>query len=392
MIECKADPRKHESQARDKFAEYAVDGALWYASNLSHKFNVLAIGVSGQTQVELKITSIFVIDGVILNSDVLPQDTLLRFESYVQQYSETPEKFNQDYQRLLEYTKSLNDHLHTNKVKEAQRSLLISGILIALNNKAFVKSYQDLRTASRITKSIVDTIGNELSDDRVSEDKVVNLKQAYSFLLTHTALSNDRELIVDLIKDIDTRINSFNKTYEYFDTLGQFYIEFLRYANNDKGLGIVLTPPHITELFSDLAYVDKDTVVVDNCCGTAGFLISAMKRMVRDAKGDTSKIRSIKQNQFVGIEYQDDIYALAVSNMVIHEDGKSNILHGDCFELASQVPRKGTVGFLNPPYKSNKNDIDELDFVLNNLSMLESELIMHCNYSSGMYTNSQRQR
>ena len=49
-------------------------------------------------------------------------------------------------------------------------------------------------------------------------------------------------------------INLFMKTYRYHDVLGQFYIEFLRYANNDKGLGIVLTPPHITELFSELAF------------------------------------------------------------------------------------------------------------------------------------------
>jgi type I restriction enzyme M protein len=46
-------------------------------------------------------------------------------------------KFNQDYLKLLEYTKELNDLLHTKKIKEAQRSLLISGILIALQNTSF---------------------------------------------------------------------------------------------------------------------------------------------------------------------------------------------------------------------------------------------------------------
>jgi type I restriction-modification system DNA methylase subunit len=59
--------------------------------------------------------------------------------------------------------------------------------------------------------------------------------------------------------------------------------------------------------------------------------------------------------------------------MVIHGDGKANVLLGDCFEIDSQVKDKfkPNIGFLNPPYKSNKTDIEELDFVLNNLNVLQ---------------------
>ena len=32
----------------------------------------------------------------------------------------------------------------------------------------------------------------------------------------------------------------------------------MRYANSDKGLGIVLTPPHITELFAEIAQVKSE--------------------------------------------------------------------------------------------------------------------------------------
>jgi type I restriction enzyme M protein len=115
------------------------------------------------------------------------------------------------------------------------------------------------------------------------------------------------------------------KTHKYFDTLGQFYIEFLRYANSDKGLGIVLTPPHITDLFSELAGVNQDSIILDNCMGTGGFLISAMKTMIKQAKGNQTKIENIKKTQLIGIEYQDDIYALGISNMIIHGDGKTNV-------------------------------------------------------------------
>ena len=98
--------------------------------------------------------------------------------------------------------------------------------------------------------------------------------------------------------------------------------------------------------------------------GTGSFLISAMKKMVKDAQGDQQKITEIKSNQLIGIEYQAHIYALSVSNMYIHQDGKTNIINGNCFdkEIISDVKsKKPTVGLLNPPYKSDKkNDTDEL--------------------------------
>ncbi len=60
--------------------------------------------------------------------------------------------------------------------------------------------------------------------------------------------------------------------------------------------------------------------------------------------------------------------------MYIHQDGKSNIIHGSCFDtdvMESVKNKKPNIGFLNPPYKSNKKeDVDELEFILNNLKCL----------------------
>ena len=47
VIEDKADKRYHESENRKQYSDYAVDGALLYASFLSKSFDVLAIAVSG---------------------------------------------------------------------------------------------------------------------------------------------------------------------------------------------------------------------------------------------------------------------------------------------------------------------------------------------------------
>ncbi|WBX84580.1 HsdM family class I SAM-dependent methyltransferase [Sphingosinicella microcystinivorans] len=371
VIECKGSPQRHRSAKLDQYADYACDGALLYASFLSKAYNVIAIGVSGETDAECTISHFLHLENEHSFTE-FAGDALLIFDDYVKLFQSSPEKFNHDYSGLLTYTQKLNANLHKLKVKESQRSLLLSGILISLKNQSFIASYSKQKTALQLTQSLVQTIVNELVDDGIDKDRIQSLKNAYSFISSHAILSRKKEDLVELIQEIDKEINSFMRTYEYFDTIGQFYIEFLRYANNDKGLGIVLTPPHITELFADLAGVDANSVVWDNCCGTGGFLISAMKRMVADCKGDTSKVKKLKESQLFGSEIQDDIYALAISNMILQGDGKSGISPNSCFEDAARIKeKKPNVGLLNPPYKSNADDPEELDFILNNLSALE---------------------
>jgi type I restriction enzyme M protein len=372
VIECKADCSRHESPTRDKYADFAVDGALLYGSYLSKEYDVLAIRVSGQTKNEVRVSHNLYLKG--MNSSIAVfGNKLLSFEDYYSGYINDPCKFSQDYEKLLCYSRELNEILHAQKVKESQRSLLISGILIALQNSAFEASFKRHKTAQQLANNLVTTIIDELSGSDLPQGKLDTIRQGFSFIKTHATLSKDKMFFHELIMGIDEHINSFRKTHKYIDTLGQFYIEFLRYANNDKGLGIVLTPPHITELFAILSGVNKDSIVLDNACGTGGFLISSMRLMVADAKGDSRKIRGIQKQQLVGVEFQDDIYALAVTNMVLHEDGKSNIHQGDCFALGDTIRERyrPNVGLLNPPYKTEKADREELEFVLNNLDTLQ---------------------
>ena len=181
--------------------------------------------------------------------------------------------------------------------------------------------------------------------------------------------------MLSIIEDVDSEINSFIQNHQYRDVLSGLYEEFLQYANSDKGLGIVLTPSHITGFFAKLAQVHKKSVVYDNCAGTGGFLIAAMKKMIEDTAGDTALEKQIKQSQIYGTELQSNIYPLAVSNMYINQDGKSNITHGNCFNpqiMRKIKAQKPTVGLLNPPYKADKkSDTEELEFVRNNLECLE---------------------
>lgn len=374
VIECKANSLRHESENRDKYKDFAVDGALLYASFLSRDFDVLAIAVSGQTAATMRLSHFLHLRKTASPVDYPEARTIVGFEEYYQSFLHSDVKFRQDYCTLLDYSRKLNSTLQAKKVTEAERGFLISGILIALQNDAFKKSYAEHSTARQLARNLLETIRAEFESADLPQERRDGLAQAFSFISHSPTLTKSKEFFVDLIRGIDDNINAFMRTHEYYDTIGQFYVEFLRYANNDKGLGIVLTPHHIADLFTELAEVNRDSVVFDNCCGTAGLLIAAMKSMIHDAGPDAKLKRRIKDRQLFGIEYQVNIYALAVSNMILHGDGKTNIIRGDCFEDAIRLvaPRKPTVGLLNPPYKNKtvKEDKEELEYVFNNLECL----------------------
>ena len=129
VVEAKADVNKHESSTRDNYSEYAVDGALLYSSFLSKEFDVLAIAISGEERHNFQISHF-----IQLKDDKkaysLFSDKILSIDEYFDGINKSNYKFNQDYAKLIAYTKTLNETLHAKKIKESQRALLISGILI----------------------------------------------------------------------------------------------------------------------------------------------------------------------------------------------------------------------------------------------------------------------
>ena len=378
VVECKADTKRHESAAQDAYSEYAIDGALLYASFLAREYDVIAIGFSGEKESATLLSHYIQLHEEKDVHRLFRDGELLSIHDYYNGLMQSNYKFNQDFNRLIDYTRELNVELHDRKIKERLRALLVSGILIALKNERFKAEYKNYKTTSELVTNLFNSIKTQLEDSDVPDANKKSLVKGYEFITTNNSINNPsaegKIYLTDLISTCDERINGFDVTHRYIDTISQFYIEFLRYANNDKGLGIVLTPPHITELFCELAEVDKNSVVLDNCAGTGGFLVSAMKRMLEDANGDISKERDIKKRQLVGIEYDEEIYTLLISNMIVHRDGRTNITHGDCFAVDTDAIRQKfhpTVGLLNPPYKNKGKGTEELEFVLNNLSMLE---------------------
>ncbi|MDD9803039.1 MAG: N-6 DNA methylase [Deltaproteobacteria bacterium] len=376
VMECKANLAKHKSaDGKSKPKDFAVDGVRHYAKHLSREFNVLAIAVSGTKKSNLRVSHFLRFKGDYEDesADNLLGRRLRKLGDYTNFYRNHDKLLNQNLNELLLFTQELNEKLHGLRIKGSDRSLLISAILTALEEDGFLNSYRKITKPTLLLKNIRSAMLESMDTSGIQAPIIQSVKSSYSFMDVPGKLGQGR-VLSDLVGDIDDRVNNFKKTHEYYDFLGQFYIEFLRYSNSDKSLGIVLTPPHITDLAARLAKVGASDILYDNCAGTGGFLISGMKEMIRDAQGDERMIKQIKDKGIVGVEDQPDIATLLYSNMFIHGDGKSNVFQGDCFdeELSSQIKTdyKPSVGFLNPPFKVAASDAEEMEFVLNNMATL----------------------
>ncbi|GMA49289.1 hypothetical protein GCM10025857_06460 [Alicyclobacillus contaminans] len=143
VIECKASTKQHESPNRDKPVEYAVDGALHYAKALSRSFNVVAIGVSGQTKAELKITCCLWPKGAgeykpLTNEHQREIDSILPFDDFTRLGSFDPEVAQKRHEDLMAFSRELHDFMRDHaKLTESEKPLLVSGTLIERVRKAF---------------------------------------------------------------------------------------------------------------------------------------------------------------------------------------------------------------------------------------------------------------
>ena len=208
VIECKASTHRHRSKNLDQPKDFACDGALLYAAYLSKEYDVIALGVSGETKKELLIDYFVHLKGQNTAYPVVAKG-LLSFDDVYKLYIQSPEKFNIDYANLLAYSQVLNRTLHRLKVKELQRSLLISSIMIALKNSAFAASYKKHKKPVNLATSLVKTVTDELKGSDIPKDKVENLAQAYAFIQSHTTLLEDPEALVNLITEVNQRVNGF---------------------------------------------------------------------------------------------------------------------------------------------------------------------------------------
>jgi len=384
VIECKADTKYHESKNRDLYKDYAVDGALLYGSHLSKEFNVIAIGISGENEEDSKINTFLYAKRSSSYTNLLDENNqkiqkILNWGRYIDRAKFDPVLAKSRHSDLMRFSRELHDYMRDYaKITEAQKPLLVSGALLALMDRGFevaYKKYEGEELAGETFNSIKKIIEKaELGDTHETKKKAVI--NAFSFIAHHPELQKidtkkNESPLLHIIRDLQIHVQPFTKDHYDFDITGNFYGEFIRYTGGDgKGLGIVLTPKHITDLFAELAKLDKNSVVLDICAGTGGFLISAMKKMTEKVSAEEK--RRILSNSLIGIEQEPQMFALAVSNMILRGDGKTNLYQGSCFDdsLFNKIKNKANAGFMNPPYSQKGDNLNEWDFIIRMLSGL----------------------
>lgn len=377
--------------------QYAINGALYYATFLNQEYDVVAVGVSGQSESELRITSFVLPKGgemsdIEIMEDGGYNDGLVSIEQYekdvdivLNRFAATEEEIRKE---LRKYTLSCANFLRANGIEDNSKAGFVSAIVLGLTNKNSrlyreTKSAIDRKMESKSKKMLDDPIGkdavkmlkaslygdgkDEYEDDyiegvwdidKIPKGKRKSLKKFYDVLLSKDELTkapkgqnnyfNDGDTVLSCcIYSLYVNVIEILEHYKGIDIMGEFYTTFLRFTKgNAKEKGIVLTPKHITDLFCNLAEYysgqpfSEKTKIIDTCCGTGAFLISALGRIKENIrcqfiseKQKEEKYQYARANSLIGVERDASMYALAYANMRFHGDGKANLFN--CSSLMS---------------------------------------------------------
>ena len=369
VVECKNTVKKHCSASMDRPSMFAVDGVLYYAKFLKEGYHVIAIAVSGTTTQNMKVDTFYWMRGQE-NYTTLEKarDIILEPQNYIELIKGNKLRKAYSLDGIRDIAIDMHNSLREIKVTEAHKPIFIAGVLIALNDEDFLKSYSMLTSYKSVMQNIQNAIENVLIGSDIKSSRISYIKQVFHTLQDNTKFAEiplgHARSITWYIEQLELKIKPMmDYADSTVDALGVFYHEFIKYSGGDgSGLGIVLTPQHLTEFMCDLAGVNKNSRVVDICCGSGSFLVTAMSKMFQGA--NPKEVENIRKNGLYGVEFDDGLYTLAVANMIIRKDGKSNIYKGDCFhkDITEELKSKNiNVGLMNPPY--SQKDVVELEFV-----------------------------
>lgn len=203
---------------------------------------------------------------------------------------------------------------------------------------------------------------------------------------------NGESAIKKIYRDISNNIIPLLESNLHLDFTGKILNSLSDWVSidNDQANDVVLTPRYITKMMAILTRTNKDSYVWDLAMGSAGFLVSAMDLMIKDAKQKIqdeqelkNKIKNIKEQQILGIEILGNIYILAVLNMILMGDGSSNMLNGNSHELYENQNFPANVFLLNPPYSAPGKGFNFVEEALSKMQKGYAAILIQENAGSG---------
>ena len=218
--------------------------------------------------------------------------------------------------RVVDSIKTLNELLHSDGINEKLRSQFVGTCLLALKNGLVYEGLKatkdadgnDLSPEQVILKSIKNILEGLLSQggdlNKVGKLAILNNKVLEDQDVTSLNYQELKALLAYIDNNIIPYINDKNTAGQ--DLLNLFFTTFNKYVGkSDKNQAF--TPDHICDFMSKIVNVNKNSRVLDPCCGSGAFLVRAMTDAMDDC--DTEDQRdAVKKNQIFGIEYEDGAF------------------------------------------------------------------------------------
>ena len=336
LIETKTNFDSEFSKAKEQLSSYVE-----YEKQLTNN-KIIAI-LANTTNNKVRVWR-----GVVSESDYLPNETSLRtIDEYIDFYTS---KTN-DKEQVMTNTYKLNELLHQHGISENLRSQFVGTCLLALKNNLDYSS--ESLTSGQIRTRIKEVLEALLNNDINKAEKLslLNKNVLESQDVRALEIKDFRTILSFIEKNILPYINDRSTSGQ--DLLNLFFVTFNKYVGK-KDKNQAFTPDHITDFMAKISGVNKHSVILDPCCGSGSFLVRAMTQALDDCSTEAEQT-VIKKKQIYGIEYDENIYGLATTNMLIHLDGNSNIKQGSCFDYKDWIKEaKPNVILMNPPYNAQR--------------------------------------
>jgi len=156
-------------------------------------------------------------------------------------------------------------------------------------------------------------------------------------------------------------INGF--TYDHSEKLGDAFEYLLSVLGSQGDAGQFRTPRHIIDFMVEVLDPKKTETILDPACGTAGFLISGYKHILKqNSNGQiggrlTPDEKTKLMSHFMGYDISPDMIRLSLTNLYLHGFPNPNIYEYDTLTSEERWDETYDVIMANPPFMSPKGGI-----------------------------------
>ena len=151
--------------------------------------------------------------------------------------------------------------------------------------------------------------------------------------------------------------------YDHSERLGDAFEYLLSVLGSQGDAGQFRTPRHIIDFIVAVVDPKKDETILDPACGTAGFLISSYKHILKantDDEGNsvlTPDEKGILAANCKGYDISPDMVRLSLVNLYLHGFVEPHIAEYDTLTSEERWNEYADVILANPPFMSPKGGI-----------------------------------